>query len=122
MFTHWSGAGINTWSYFSVAAPFTLPVHDTLALLQIQIITNRLNFTHTNYGFCKNLTEQMLGGYHNKPFPVCINRPVAVGCVAKEPCPGYVGNTSGATGTILSMACGEHMLRVGLRVDSSPKF
>lgn len=67
----------------------------------------RLNFNHTNYGFCKNLTEHMLAGYHKKPFPVCISRPVSVGCVAKGPCPGYVGNTSGATGIILSVACGK---------------
>ena len=67
----------------------------------------RFNFNHTNYGFCKNLTEQMLASYHNKPFPVCINRPVSVGCVAKGPCPGYVGNSSGATGIILSVACGK---------------
>lgn len=67
----------------------------------------RFNFNHTNYGFCKNLTEQMLASYHMKPFPVCINRPVSVGCIAKGPCPGYVGNSSGATGIILSVACGE---------------
>ena len=67
----------------------------------------RLKFNHTNYGFCKNLTEHMLAGYHKKPFPVCISRPVSVGCIAKGPCPGYVGNTSGATGIILSVACGK---------------
>ena len=77
-----------------------------LLLLQVQTIMKRLKFHHTNYGFCKNLTEHMLAGYHNKPFPVCISRPVSVGCIAKGPCPGYVGNTSGATGIILSVACG----------------
>ena len=75
--------------------------------VQVQIIMKRLSFNHTNYGFCKNLTEHMLAGYHNKPFPVCISRPVSVGCIAKGPCPGYVGNTSGATGIILSIACGK---------------
>jgi hypothetical protein len=76
--------------------------------VQVQVIMKRLSFNHTNYGFCKNLTEHMLAGYHNKPFPVCISRPVSVGCIAKGPCQGYVGNTSGATGIILSIACGKH--------------
>ena len=49
----------------------------------------------------------MLAGFHNKPFPVCINRPVSVGCVSRGPCRGYVGNTSGTTGIILSVACGK---------------
>lgn len=80
---------------------------ETHVALQVQTIMKRLNFNHTNYGFCKNLTEHMLAGYHLKPFPVCISRPVSVGCVAKGPCPGYVGNTSGATGIILSIACGK---------------
>lgn len=79
----------------------------TILLLQVQAIMKRLKFNHTNYGFCKNLTEHMLAGYHKKPFPVCISRPVSVGCIAKGPCPGYVGNTSGATGIILSVACGK---------------
>lgn len=78
-------------------------------VLQAKTITTRLNFTHTNYGFCKNLTEHMLAGYHNNPFPVCINRPVSVGCVAKGPCAGYVGNTSGTTGIILSVGCGKSL-------------
>jgi len=76
--------------------------------VQVQVIMKRLSFNHTSYGFCKNLTEHMLAGYHNKPFPVCISRPVSVGCIAKGPCQGYVGNTSGATGIILSIACGKH--------------
>ena len=93
----------------SVSASVTcaLTVTDLIALVQVQKIMKRLNFNHTNYGFCKNLTEHMLAGYHNKPFPVCISRPVSVGCIAKGPCPGYVGNTSGATGIILSVACGK---------------
>ena len=89
--------------------PYLMSVSTTVhmqSLLQAQAITKRLNSTHTNYGFCKNLTEQMLAGFHNKPFPVCINRPVSVGCIARGPCQGYVGNTSGTTGIILSMACG----------------
>ncbi|KAL3162395.1 Fatty acyl-CoA reductase 2, variant 2 [Trebouxia sp. C0010 RCD-2024] len=81
-----------------------MPVDE--AQQEVQSVMKRLNFNHTNYGFCKNLTEQMLAGYHLNPFPVCISRPVSVGCVAKGPCPGYVGNTSGATGIILSIACG----------------
>ncbi|KAL0029274.1 hypothetical protein WJX79_006937 [Trebouxia sp. C0005] len=81
-----------------------MPVEE--AQQEVQVIMKRLSFNHTNYGFCKNLTEHMLAGYHNKPFPVCISRPVSVGCIAKGPCPGYVGNTSGATGIILSIACG----------------
>ncbi len=83
-------------------------ISDSHLLVQVQVVMKRLSFNHTNYGFCKNLTEHMLAGYHNKPFPVCISRPVSVGCVAKGPCPGYVGNTSGATGIILSIACGKH--------------
>lgn len=85
-------------------------VRGACSAIQVQSVMKRLNFNHTNYGFCKNLTEHMLAGYHLNPFPVCISRPVSVGCVAKGPCPGYVGNTSGATGIILSIACGEYTI------------
>ncbi|DBA88637.1 TPA: Fatty acyl-CoA reductase 2, variant 3 [Trebouxia sp. C0005] len=75
------------------------------AQLEVVAIAGRHSSQQNNYGFCKNLTEQLIGSYHLQPFPVCINRPVGIGAVAKSPCPGYVGN-SAATGVILSLACG----------------
>ena len=81
----------------------TLPV----MLLQVQGLFKEYGFQHTNYAFVKNLTEALVAGHHGKPFPVCISRPVSVGCIARSPAAGFVGNTSGATGIILSLACGE---------------
>ena len=76
-----------------------------LLCAQVAILQHRLKGALT-YGICKNLTEQMIASYHMQPFPVCINRPVGIGPVAKLPCPGYVGNTAGPTGMMLSIACG----------------
>lgn len=73
--------------------------------MQVAVLQQRLKGALT-YGICKNLTEHMIAGYHMRPFPVCINRPVGIGPVAKLPCPGYVGNTAGPTGMMLSIACG----------------
>ena len=76
-------------------------------LLQVERLFKEYGFQHTNYAFVKNLTEALVARYHGKPFPVCISRPVSVGCIARSPAAGFVGNTSGATGIILSLACGE---------------
>ncbi len=76
-------------------------------LLQVQVLFKEYGFQHTNYAFVKYLTEVLVASYHGKPFPVCISRPVSVGCIARSPAAGFVGNTSGATGIILSLACGE---------------
>ena len=77
-------------------------------LLQVQRLFKEYGFQHTNYAFVKNLTEALVASYHGKPFPVCISRPVSTGCIARSPAAGFVGNTSGAIGIILSLACGEH--------------
>lgn len=70
------------------------------------------------YGICKNLTEQMIASYHMRPFPVCINRPVGIGPVAKLPCPGYVGNTAGPTGMLLSVSCGTSVTYFNVTLQS----
>eukprot|EP00891_Asterochloris_glomerata_P006070 jgi/Astpho2/6070/fgenesh1_pg.00084_%23_59_t len=76
------------------------------AQAEVQVLFKEYGFQHTNYAFVKYLTEVLVASYHGKPFPVCISRPVSVGCIARSPAAGFVGNTSGATGIILSLACG----------------
>ncbi|KAL3144875.1 Fatty acyl-CoA reductase 2 [Trebouxia sp. C0009 RCD-2024] len=58
------------------------------------------------YLLSKTLTERMVLEHHQAPFPVCIVRPALCGAVAGLPCPGYIGNTSGATAAILAVATG----------------
>ena len=86
-------------------------------------IKRQNNSRQNTYGFCKNLTEQLIGSYHMRPYPVCISRLTGVGAIAKTPCPGYIGNSAAATGMILSIACGrqadtstEHILRVHMYI------
>ncbi|KAA6426693.1 hypothetical protein WJX79_004063 [Trebouxia sp. C0005] len=76
------------------------------AQLEVEKIKQQHNSHQNTYGFCKNLTEQLMGSYHMQPYPVCISRPTGVGAVAKTPCPGYIGNSAAATAMILSIACG----------------
>lgn len=73
---------------------------------EVLALMKRLKAHDVTYGFCKNLTEQLVGSYHMQPYPVCISRPSGVGAVARLPCPGYIGNSAAATGMILSIACG----------------
>ena len=75
--------------------------------MQVYSLMQRLKAHQVTYGFCKNLTEQLIGSYHMRPYPVCISRPSGVGAVAKLPCPGYIGNTAAATGMMLTIACGK---------------
>ncbi|KAK9820154.1 hypothetical protein WJX72_006750 [[Myrmecia] bisecta] len=58
------------------------------------------------YLLSKTLTERMVMERDGKPCPVCIVRPALCGAVAKVPCPGYIGNASGATSAILAVATG----------------
>lgn len=74
--------------------------------VQVEDIKRRHNSPQINYGFCKNLTEQLIGSFHMRPYPVCISRPCNVGAIAKLPCPGYIGNSAAATAMILSIGCG----------------
>lgn len=62
------------------------------------------------YFLVKNLTERMVMTYHNNPFPLCIVRPTIVTGIVHAPYPGYVGNTSGATGCFLATAVGAPLL------------
>ena len=105
---------INTGKCTRVAKTFTLltSTHQVLSLMK------RLKAHEVTYGFCKNLTEQLIGSYHMQPYPVCISRPSGVGAVAKLPCPGYIGNSAAVAGMILSIACGEPC-RIHFKMDSA---
>jgi hypothetical protein len=64
------------------------------------------NFMNT-YLVSKNLTERLVMSYGKKGLNVCITRPTMVTGIAGDPCPGYIGNTSGLTGIMLGAAYGE---------------
>ena len=85
---------------------------DPTVLRQAAQIMEANNIKNT-YFLSKSLTERMLLntlGLHGR---LCIVRPSIVGAVAYEPCPGWVGNSSGFTALILgaaSGACGQRRL------------
>lgn len=85
---------------------YLLSLSPEQALIEVEKIKRQNNSRQNTYGFCKNLTEQLIGSYHMRPYPVCISRLTGVGAIAKMPCPGYIGNSAAATGMILSIACG----------------
>lgn len=58
------------------------------------------------YTISKNLTEQLVMSYE-KQLPVLITRPTLVSCIARDPLPGYIGNSSGITGAVIGGAHGE---------------
>ena len=53
------------------------------------------------YRLTKILTERMVAAADGDSFPVCILRPTLVGCTARGPHPGYIGNSSGFTACII---------------------
>ncbi|XP_050598490.1 putative fatty acyl-CoA reductase CG5065 isoform X3 [Bombus affinis] len=57
------------------------------------------------YTFSKNLAEQIVAS-ECKNLPVAIVRPSIVGASLEEPCPGWIQNISGFTGTLLLIARG----------------
>ena len=68
----------------------------------------RRNNISNTYFLSKSLTERMLMNTalaHDGK--LCIVRPSIVGAVAHQPCPGYVGNSSGFTALVLGAASGE---------------
>ena len=48
----------------------------------------------------------MVAEYHGVHFPLAIVRPSIVGAVAGLPCPGFFGNSAGATAYIMAFAIG----------------
>lgn len=62
------------------------------------------------YFIAKTLSERLVMSYNQVAFPVCIVRPSLVGCVAAEPFPGYIGNSSGFTAMILGSLAGRPLL------------
>lgn len=58
------------------------------------------------YFVAKTLSERLVQSFDQKPFPVCIVRPSLIGCVAGDPFPGFIGNTSGFTGLVLGSLAG----------------
>lgn len=69
------------------------------------MLMRRWNFPCT-YPLGKHLAEQLVAGYHLKPFPVCIVRPSLVTGLAGDPYPGYVGNLAGGAGFTIAFAVG----------------
>ncbi|KAK9811066.1 hypothetical protein WJX73_010679 [Symbiochloris irregularis] len=65
-----------------------------------------LNGLQNTYFLAKNLTERMVAAYDGRPHRVCILRPSIIGSVARAPCPGFIGNSSGFTAAILGAAAG----------------
>ena len=61
------------------------------------------------YFVAKTLSERLVMSFNGKPFPVCIVRPSLIGCVASDPYPGYIGNSSGFTAMILGSLAGKAM-------------
>ncbi|KAL0018570.1 hypothetical protein WJX79_002930 [Trebouxia sp. C0005] len=64
------------------------------------------------YLLSKTLTERMVMEHHQASFSVCIVSRALCGAVAGLPCPGYIGNTSGATAAILAVATDIHPVSV----------
>ena len=50
------------------------------------------------YTFSKNLAEQIISN-NSDSLPVAIVRPSVIGASIKEPCPGWLDNIFGLTGT-----------------------
>lgn len=65
------------------------------------------NNLQNTYFLAKNLTERMVMARDGQPHRVCIIRPSIVGAVARTPCPGFIGNSSGFTAAILGAAAGD---------------
>ncbi|DBA88647.1 TPA: Fatty acyl-CoA reductase 2 [Trebouxia sp. C0005] len=83
--------------YMTMASQLTKP--QSTCLLQ--------HFGYLNtYLLSKTLTERMVMEHHQASFSVCIVSRALCGAVAGLPCPGYIGNTSGATAAILAVATG----------------
>ena len=67
----------------------------------IDILEERILKIYPNtYTFTKNLAEQIVDN-NGDCLPVAIVRPSIIGASLKEPCPGWVDNTSGVTGTFV---------------------
>ena len=66
-----------------------------------------LNGLQNTYFLAKNLTERLVASYDGRPNRMCILRPSIIGAVARAPCPGFIGNSSGFTAAILGAAAGE---------------
>ena len=58
------------------------------------------------YFVAKNLSERLVMSYNRRQFPVCIVRPSLIGCVAGDPYPGFIGNSSGFTSLVLGSLAG----------------
>lgn len=82
-----------------------LSMPDKDAELKAAVLMKMWNFPCT-YTFGKHLAEQMVCGFHHRPFPVVIVRPTFVGALAGAPYPGYVGNYAGPTGYSLGLGLG----------------
>ena len=85
---------------------WTLQVTQFL-LLQAQRLMRQWGLQNT-YFMAKTLSERLVMSFDQQPFPVCIVRPSLIGCVAGDPFPGYIGNSSGFTSLILGSLAGTH--------------
>ena len=65
-----------------------------------------MNGLQNTYFLAKNLTERVVAAADGNPHRMCIVRPSIVGSVARQPCPGFVGNSSGFTAAILGATAG----------------
>ncbi len=74
--------------------------------MQGTALMEKWHFKNTYY-LVKNLTERLVAAAHREDLSTCIVRPSIVGAVSVSPVPGYIGNSSGATGGILAYGTGE---------------
>jgi len=74
--------------------------------MQVKVLMRQWGLMNT-YFVAKTLSERIVMSYHGKAFPVCIVRPTLIGCVAGDPHPGYIGNSSGFTAMILGSLAGK---------------
>lgn len=88
--------------------------------MQAQELMLQWNLDNT-YFVAKTLSERLVMSYNQKAFHVCIVRPSLIGCVAAEPYPGYIGNTSGFTAMILGSLAGKHSIPISTSAPNIAK-
>ena len=67
----------------------------------IDLLEERILKVYPNtYTFTKNMAEQIVSS-SSDGLPIAVVRPSIIGASLKEPCPGWVNNISGVTGTCI---------------------
>lgn len=76
-------------------------------MLQAQAILRDVGLPNS-YTLTKHMAEDLVADMHAAgALPAAILRPSIIGCIARAPVPGYIGNAAGLTSAILAFASGE---------------